>query len=159
MVTLDDSFLDVFQAQTSDDFEEVRRLRNLGAEWFEYTGEITREQQEQFRRSFIYPIWLYRRQDGQIVGYGFVSPRADGRGFVSLAVDPKFRGHGYGTMIYRNQRSRWVGAVWAYIRADNIPSVRSALAAGYVQVESNDDRLVLLRGDHISLPNVILDNG
>jgi|SRR6185437_3407563 len=140
--------LTVVKAETIQDFENIRRIRNLGSAWFEDTHEVSSEEQEHFRQVVSYPIWLYKQEE-QVVGYGLVSPRDDGRDYISLAVDLTFRGMKFGVWIYYDQRCRWPNPVWASIRHDNIPSLRAALSAGYDLMEANDGKL-FLRGNHIA---------
>lgn len=114
------------------DFEAVRQIRNAGREWMADPREITPEDQDEFRHSFIYPVWLYE-VNNEIVGYGLVRRGHDRYPYVSLAVASEWRGHGYGAAIYADLRRRWHEdeEICAVIRNDNTPSIRAALAAGF----------------------------
>jgi len=123
------------QAKTVEDAEVVRLLRNAGREWFHSSDLITPEQQHAWWMTMsALPAWDFWciLVGLPIVGYGMLT-RRDGRLWVSLCVDPKVRGHGYGTEIYRLiRRSASVAPVYAAIRSDNLPSLRAARTAGYV---------------------------
>lgn len=115
------------------DAEIVRVIRNSGRQWMtRNTCEITPEQQRVWWQSLDHMtcrVWIARVAITDI-GYGLLRHEG-GRVWCSLAVPPQFRGQGYGTMIYRWLALATPDAVWAEILADNTPSIRACLRAGY----------------------------
>lgn len=138
----------VFRPATPNpaDGEIVRRLRNAGCQWMTRDARaITPEAQAVWwaaRDVDACPIWLARIA-GTVVGYGLRRRAADGRWWCSLAVAPRHRGAGYGTAIYRYLACVAPEATWAEILADNTPSLRACLRAGF-QLAHAADRLATL---------------
>lgn len=124
-----------FREATSDltDAEIVRTIRNSGREWMTRdTHEIAPSEQAVFwarRDPVTCRIWIARIAITDI-GYGLLRREGD-RVWCSLAVLPQFRGQGYGTMIYRYLALATPVEVWAEILADNTPSIRACLRAGF----------------------------
>lgn len=115
------------------DAEIVRAIRNSGRQWVTRDPrEISAYEQADWwakRDPETCRIWIARIALTDI-GYGLL--RNDGeRVWCSLAVLPQFRGQGYGTMIYRYLALATLTEVWAEILADNTPSIRACLSAGY----------------------------
>lgn len=127
------------------DAEIVRAIRNSGRQWMTRdTHELTAVEQAAWwsrRDPVTCPIWL-ARISATDVGYGLLR-RENGRVWASLAVLPQFRGQGYGTMIYRYLALAVSVDVWAEILADNTPSIRACLRAGY-QIAYAQDKLATL---------------
>lgn len=129
---------------TDADVEMLRQIRNSGRTWMTRdTSEITPEQQEAWwkaRGVAAGNVWLFS-ESATDVGYGLL--RRDGRTWCSLAVLPAHQGRGYGTAIYRWLALAVGEAVWAEILADNTPSLRAALKAGF-QLTWAADRVAVL---------------
>lgn len=127
------------------DAEIVRTIRNSGRQWMTRdTHEITPAEQIAWwerRDPVICRIWIVRIAATDI-GYGLLRQEGD-RVWASLAVLPQFRGQGYGTMIYRWLALATPSEVWAEILADNTPSIRACLKAGY-QIAYAADKLAVL---------------
>lgn len=138
--------LEVRHVTTEDDVEVLRLIRNSGRQWMTRdTSEITPEQQRIWWEHLDHAAckaWLFSiaRTD---IGYGLARLEG-GRAWCSLAVLPRHQGQGYGTHIYRwlalNQQG-W--DMWAEIYADNTPSLRAALSAGY-QLDCMTDKTATL---------------
>ncbi len=128
------------------DAEIVRTIRNSGREWMTRdTSEITSEQQRAWwskRDRVTCRIWIARIALTDI-GYGLLKSEDD-RVWCSLAVLPQFRGQGYGTMIYRYLALATPCEVWAEVYADNTPSLRACLKAGYQLAYAADKTAVLV---------------
>lgn len=118
---------------TPYDLEFVRNTRNECRMFMTgFTGFISVEDQLKW--------WLKRDEDTlklyvyndlvNDVGYGMLSYKDD-RWFLSLGLQKADRGHGYGTDIYKHLVSVCPGDVWIDVRADNEPSFRAALKAGF----------------------------
>jgi len=128
------------------DAEIVRSIRNTGRAWMTRdTREITPAAQAAWwaKRSVRdCPIWI-----AQIaitpVGYGLIR-RESGRWWCSLAVLPRYRGMGFGRQIYRYLAHATTDAVYAEILADNTPSIRACLSAGYQIAYAADKHAVLV---------------
>ena len=122
------------------DAELVRQIRNSGRQWMTRdTAEISSEQQRAWwarRDPAACPIWL-ASVAATPIGYGLLRRSSD-RTWCSLAVLPAHRGHGYGTAIYTWLALATVEEVWAEIYADNTPSLRAALRAGYELAYAQD---------------------
>lgn len=127
------------------DAEIVRTIRNSGRQWMTRdTHELTATEQAAWwarRDPVTCPIWI-ARISATDVGYGLLR-RESGRVWASLAVLPQFRGQGYGSDIYRYLALAVPVDVWAEILADNTPSIRACLRAGY-QIAYAQDRLAHL---------------
>lgn len=153
--------LPVRSASRPEDAEVVRRLRNAGRSWFGDEHEVSADEQQRWWTANASRPWFACVLVGDPpIGYGMLQLRADGRRWVSLAVDPADRGRGAGTEIYR-VLLEMAGAgesLYAGIRRDNAPSLAAARRAGYVvddevQVPAawvataDPDSWVVLRGD------------
>lgn len=118
---------------TEEQAEQVRQIRNAGREWMTRdTREIGPDEQAAWFRNggaTSARIWLMYEAETAI-GYGLLRREGD-RVWCSLAVLPQHRGHGYGTAIYRYLALSTAESVWAEILADNTPSLRAALRAGF----------------------------
>lgn len=126
--------MDVREVTTDEDVETLRQIRNSGRQWMtRNTAEITPEQQRDWWANFnrvATGVWLFSVASTD-VGYGLLKLE-NGRVWCSLAVLPRHQGYGYGTEIYRWLALRWRGRdIWAEIYADNTPSIRAALRAGF----------------------------
>jgi RimJ/RimL family protein N-acetyltransferase len=137
-----------FREATTDpvDAEIVRQIRNSGRQWMTRdTAEITAEAQRAWwakRDPRVCPIWIASIAATDI-GYGLLRREGD-RLWASLAVLPQFRGQGYGTMIYRWLALATLEPVWAEILADNTPSIRACLRAGYQIAYAQDTTATLI---------------
>jgi len=137
--------MDVRLVTTDDDVETVRLIRNSGRQWMTRdTAEISREQQRVWwsNRSPDLKLWLFSEALTDI-GYGLL--RYDhGRLWCSLAVLPQHQRQGYGTAIYRYLALATNEDVYAEILADNTPSIRACLRAGYQIAYAMDKHAVLV---------------
>lgn len=128
------------------DAEIVRTIRNSGRAWMTRdTSEITPDQQRAWwakRDPAACRIWIARIALTDI-GYGLLKNESD-QAWCSLAVLPQFRGQGYGTLIYRYLALATLTDVWAEIYADNTPSLRACLKAGYQLAYAADKTAVLV---------------
>jgi RimJ/RimL family protein N-acetyltransferase len=127
------------------DAEIVRTIRNSGRQWMTRDArEITPFEQAAWwatRDPVTCRIWIARIALTDI-GYGLLRREGD-RVWCSLAVLPQFRGQGYGSMIYRYLALATPVDVWAEILADNTPSIRACLRAGF-QIAYAQDKLAVL---------------
>lgn len=137
-----------FRAASGDpaDGELVRVLRNAGRQWMTRDArELTPDAQRAWwaqRDPLACPIWLAEIAR-TTVGYGLLRSGDDGRTWCSLAVAPRWRGHGFGAQIYRYLACAHAGETWAEILADNTPSIRACLRAGF-QIAYAADALATL---------------
>jgi len=128
------------------DAEIVRGIRNSGCQWMTRDArEIGREEQTRFwaRRSVLEcPIWIAQIAATPI-GYGLLRREKD-RWWCSLAVLPRYRGQGFGRQIYQFLAMATSQDVYAEILADNTPSIRACLGAGYQIAYAMDKHAVLV---------------
>ena len=87
-------------------------------------------------------LWIGRIAETD-VGYGMLR-LTGGRWWASLAVLPRYQGNGYGTELYRHLALSTDVDVWAEILADNNPSLRACLRAGYHIAYAMDTCAVLV---------------
>jgi ribosomal protein S18 acetylase RimI-like enzyme len=135
-------------AETAEDIEAVRVIRNNGREWMTGdTSEIDAERQAEFWRSLDPSlVRLYVAElDGAVVGYGLLRQPLYGAWWVSLAVAPDHRGRGIGAELYARLAELAGTYVWAEIRRDNIASQRAAEKAGYSRAGSTEGGLLYVR--------------
>jgi len=133
--------------KTLEEVETLRQIRDSGRQWMtRNTAEITPEQQRAWWltacRDPNLRLWLFSEAATDI-GYGLLRLEAD-RLWCSLAVLPRYQGQGYGTVIYRWLALSTTEAVWAEILADNTPSIRACLKAGYQIAYAMDAHAVLV---------------
>lgn len=131
--------------RTLADVEVLRRLRNSGRAWMTgKTAHISRAQQRRWwqGRDSDLRAYVFTDATGADIGAGVLSCRA-GRWWITVMVAPAARRKGYGTLIYRTLTDAAPGPIYAEILADNTPSIRAAVAAGY-QVVVIGDRTVTL---------------
>jgi len=133
--------MDVRPVTTEDEVEIVRQIRNAGRQWMtRHTDEISPAQQRAWWAGLDHAgtkLYLFSIAVTPI-GYGMLR-LLDGRVWCSLAVWPHERGQGHGTAIYRYLAHCQLGwDVWAEIYADNTPSLRAALRAGYTLAYAQD---------------------
>lgn len=128
------------------DAEIVRTLRNSGRQWMTRDPrELSQAEQAQFwaRRSVLEcPIWIAQIATTPI-GYGLLRREKD-RWWCSLAVAPRYRGMGFGRQIYQYLAHATNQDVYAEILADNTPSIRACLGAGYQIAYAMDKHAVLV---------------
>lgn len=109
------------------------------------TDEITPEQQQQWWKAGgvnTGRVWLFSEAITDI-GYGMLR-RENKVLWCSLAVLPQFQRQGYGTYIYRWLALSTSEEVYAEILADNTPSIRACLKAGYQVAYALDKHAVLV---------------
>lgn len=138
--------MDMRQATTHWDAEVIRVIRNSGRQWMTRdTREISYDEQQAWwaaldRRQCV--IWIASLATTDI-GYGL--RRLDsGRWWASLAVLPRYQGQGYGTDIYRYLAATLEQDLYAEILADNTPSIKACLGAGYTIAYAMDKHAVLV---------------
>ena len=138
--------LTAYPVLSQDDVEELRVIRNSGRQWMTRdTSEIAPEQQRAWWEHLDHAgtkVYLFRIAETSI-GYGLIRLER-GRVWCSLAVLPRYQGHGYGTQIYQYlalSQPQW--DVYAEILADNTPSIRACLSAGF-QVSTILDKHAVL---------------
>lgn len=136
-----------FRAATTEpgDAELVRVIRNSGRQWMTRDArEITADEQRAFwarRDPAANPIYLASIAT-TVVGYGLLRRESE-RTWCSLAVLPRHRGNGFGRQIYHYLALATREDVYAEILADNTPSIRACLGAGY-QIAHALDRMAVL---------------
>lgn len=134
-------------ATTERDAEVVRVIRNSGRQWMTRdTREIGYDQQQEWWKknagSFYCRIWIGRVAETD-VAYGLL--RLDsGRWWASLAILPRYQSNGYGTECYRFLAAATDQDVYAEILADNSPSIKACLNAGYQIAYAMDKHAVLV---------------
>lgn len=133
-------------ATTLWDAEVVRIIRNSGRQWMTRdTHEIGYDDQQAWwaaRDLATCRIWLARVAETD-VAYGLLRLEND-RWWCSLAVLPRYQGNGYGSEIYRYLALATDQDVWAEILADNTPSIRACLRAGFQISHALDKHAVLV---------------
>lgn len=130
-----------------EDVEILRHIRNSGRQWMtRHTDEITTEQQLAWWKDACHDpsldVWLFSEAQTDI-GYGLLRIEG-GREWCSLAVLPRYHGQGYGTQIYRYLALTTTQDVYAEILADNTPSIKACLNAGYQVAYAMDKHAVLV---------------
>lgn len=135
------------EATTEWDAEVVRIIRNSGRQWMTRdTREITYAQQQgwwSIRNPDICWVYIGRISETD-VGYGMLRLLDDDRWWASLAVLPRYQGNGYGTQIYQHLALSTDQDVWAEILADNTPSIKACLNAGFQVAYAMDKHAVLV---------------
>ncbi len=139
--------MDMRRATTDWDAEVIRVIRNSGRQWMTRdTREITYDQQQAWwkRLGLDEPmrIWIASVALTDI-GYGLLRFDAQ-QCWCSLAVLPRYQGQGYGTDIYRYLAASTDQDVYAEILADNTPSIKACLGAGYTIAYAMDKHAVLV---------------
>lgn len=121
-------------AESDEDYQHVRRLRNAVKQYMTNTREhITEEQQKQFKNRN-HTLYMYFSDFGSFIGYSLIL-KTDGRFFGSLAVEQEFRGKGYGVEIYKHMQTICQDThndLWLDIYCDNNRSIIAALKAGFL---------------------------
>jgi GNAT superfamily N-acetyltransferase len=134
------------QATTEWDAEVVRIIRNSGRQWMTRdTREIGYDAQQAWwakRDTALCPIWIVTIAATDI-GYGLLRVDHD-RWWCSLAVLPRYQGNGYGRDIYQYLALATTQDVYAEILADNTPSIKACLNAGYQVAYAMDKHAVLV---------------
>ncbi len=133
-------------AITEWEAEVVRVIRNSGRQWMTRdTREISYAMQQVFWREKdprTCRIWLGRVAETD-VAYGLLR-LAEGRWWASLAVLPRYQGQGYGGETYRYLAAATDQDVYAEILADNTPSIKACLNAGFTIAYAMDKHAVLV---------------
>lgn len=135
------------QATTEWDAEVVRVIRNSGRQWMTRdTREITYDAQQAWWAAYALEesmrIWIASVATTD-VGYGLLRIEAR-RWWASLAVLPRYQGQGYGKDLYRYLAASTDQDVYAEILADNTPSIKACLGAGYTIAYAMDKHAVLV---------------
>lgn len=119
----------------------VRTIRNEVRSYMtRNTAFITPEQQVIWFSSHSDRLYLYYDYNGAVIGYGLIRD-IDGKWFGTLAVMPEFQNNGYGTEIYKHLIQQ-VDILYIEIDATNIPSMRSAVNAGF-NIEYVGDKIIV----------------
>jgi RimJ/RimL family protein N-acetyltransferase len=138
----------IFRAATTEwDAEVIRIIRNTGRQWMTRdTHEISyAAQQSWWKTRDPDSCWIYIARIAETdIGYGMLRLLDDDRWWASLAVLPRYQGNGYGSEIYRYLALSTAQDVWAEILADNTPSIRACLRAGYQLAYMLDKHAVLV---------------
>ena len=139
--------MDMRRATTEWDAEVIRVIRNSGRQWMTRdTREITYDQQQAWWAAYDLQesmrIWIASVATTD-VGYGLLRFEAR-QWWASLAVLPRYQGQGYGTDIYRYLAASTDQDVYAEILADNTPSIKACLGAGYTIAYAMDKHAVLV---------------
>lgn len=133
-------------ATTEWDAEVVRIIRNTGRQWMTRdTREIGYGDQQAWwarRDPVTCRIWIASIAETDI-GYGLLRFDHD-RWWCSLAVLPRYQGNGYGRDLYQYLALSTDQDVWAEILADNTPSIKACLNAGYQVAYAMDKHAVLV---------------
>ena len=134
----------IFRLATTEwDAEVVRVIRNTGRQWMTRdTSEISYDQQQAWWVARACQIWIGRVAETD-VAYGLLRDEG-GRILASLAVLPRYQGQGYGCEIYRYLASATDQEVYAEILADNTPSIKACLNAGFQIAYAMDKHAVLV---------------
>lgn len=152
--------------ETSADLEAMRIIRNGGREFMtEHKEEISFDEQQAWwllkktvsPKDFIARIYITRSVGGisgvgagvsgafyPTVGYGLLSRREDDKLYISLAVHEGARLRGIGSYIYEDMAKCVTEDVYAVVLASNKASRCAAEKAGYLQIEQNDGRVLLV---------------
>ena len=131
------------EATTEWDAEVVRVIRNTGRHWMTRdTREITYDQQQAWWKTHTARIWIGRVAETD-VAYGLLRA-SEGRWWASLAVLPRYQGQGYGCETYRYLAAATDQDVYAEILADNVPSIKACLNAGFQIAYAMDKHAVLV---------------
>lgn len=134
------------EATTEQDAETIRTIRNSGHQWMTRDPRlITVDEQAIWwaqRNPVTCNLWIGRIAETDI-GYGMLR-LSEGRWWASLAVLPRYQGNGYGTEMYRHIALSTKADVWAEILADNTPSIKACLNAGYQVAWAMDKCAVLV---------------
>lgn len=125
----------------------LRHMRNALRYGFHDQRRVGPEQQIAWWRNLQpeHSIWFVET-DGVRVGFLYLRPRPTGGRWITLGVMPSRQGQGIGREIYRAAPSLCAADVWAAIRPWNEPSLRSAAAAGYVEIGRTDDEVLMRSG-------------
>jgi len=139
--------MDMRRATSEWDAEVIRVIRNSGRQWMTRdTREITYDAQQlwwaRFSTEETMRIWIASVATTDI-GYGLLRFEAR-QWWASLAVLPRYQGQGYGTDIYRYLAASTDQDVYAEILADNTPSIKACLGAGYTIAYAMDKHAVLV---------------
>jgi RimJ/RimL family protein N-acetyltransferase len=128
------------RVHTLDEIMYLRQLRNECREYMtQDTQEITETGQILWWQGVdgdpYWQVWLvYEPSLPDPIGFAMLR-KFEGFWFATLGLRAWLRGHGYGTEVYRALREMCDEDVYAVIRADNLPSQRAAIKAGYETVE------------------------
>ena len=108
----------------------MRLIRNSGAWGFSSDNTVISEDEQrawwQKAQHGVY-AWLFAH-DGEVIGYGMMSKRDDGRWSPSAGVLPEHQGHGYGKYIVSwlsNEASNMAIELWAQAKLDNPAAVHT----------------------------------
>lgn len=139
--------MDARPITTDAEVETLRQIRNSGRQWMTrdpraISAEEQRAWWQQARHDPNLRVWLFSEAATDI-GYGLLRLEGDRR-WCSLAVLPRYQGQGYGAAIYRWLALATAEPVWAEILADNTPSIRACLKAGYQIAYAMDRHAVLV---------------
>ncbi len=134
----------IFRLATTEwDAEVVRVIRNTGRQWMTRdTREITYDQQRTWWPKRTCQIWIGRVAETD-VAYGLLK-FSSGDTWASLAVLPRYQGQGYGCEMYRYLAAATDQDVYAEILADNTPSIKACLNAGFQVAYAMDKHAVLV---------------
>ncbi|MEV0358439.1 GNAT family N-acetyltransferase [Nocardia sp. NPDC050697] len=75
--------------------------------------------------------WLVAEAEGLVIGYALMLENDDAALLFTFAVDPRHRGHGFGSALLRDALSDRDKRVWLTVRPDNGEAIRRFEKAGF----------------------------
>lgn len=127
--------------------ELLRRVRNATASGFSHDNtQISEIAQRAWwvvnRRSV--RAWLYYHA-GTLVGYGMLRQIPDGTWWNSLAVLPRYQGHGFGSTITHDLLQQSDEPVYASVRENNAPAIAMHRVEDWDRTFGPDESLVYFK--------------
>jgi ribosomal protein S18 acetylase RimI-like enzyme len=121
------------RAQTLQDYQLVRQLRNQVRHYMTHHRAVLSEQDQVhfFEQRHSHDLVLYYSRLESFVGYTLIQARGN-RFFGSLALLEEFRGKGVGTHMYRQMQQQHGSTLWLEIFSDNESSIRAAEKAQFI---------------------------
>lgn len=141
--------LDAVRVVVFEQAEEMRRIRNATAMGFSHDNtQISSQAQRAWwvvNRNTV-RAWLYALPiTEEIIGFGMLRQTGDGTWWNSLAVLPKYQGHGYGSAITADLLNQHDGNVYSTVRQDNHRAIAMHHLEDWERISGPDTSLVYFR--------------
>ncbi len=138
------------RVETDEQVETLRMLRNLTRHGFSHDTNIIESERQQgwwatMSRLGWVKAWLYERDDHVVVGYGLLRMGYEAAWWNSLAVDPHFQGHGYGSFITHDLLNKHHGQVFSSVKRNNPAAVAMHHRNEWECIDGPDDTLIYFR--------------
>ena len=126
-----------------DDFEDVFEWRKnlITRKMFRYTGRVDRNKFYDIFVNYLNDLSFIALYNDNKIGFIRLENMHRGTYEISINVNPKYRGKGYGKRILNKlleKKINGVDLIFSSIKKNNIPSIKLFLSCGFQEITTSD---------------------